>query len=302
MSTVPRTWPPPSARGPLRVAAVLVLLAVVVCGLTRPPLGGYLPRARSGPGDSPLLDAVSVTLAVAGATLLLWLTVLLWRQRRRKSDDHEPIPVPLTGRLGRLIALVVVLLVCGTAGALAWWLVRSPSSGPGSSPAGVHGGTGGTHLPSGVTQPTGEQASPLLLVGVGIVAVSTLVAAMLVRRRRGPAMRAEQPPRQADLRPAFVAARLALRGADNDRDAILACYTAMESALRRHGSPRGAADTPSEHLHRAAVAGLVDAGTARELLTVFHRARFSEHVVYPADRQIAERALARALVGPEGCI
>lgn len=105
------------------------------------------------------------------------------------------------------------------------------------------------------------------------------------------------PPDSSALTATVIAGRSALHGADdggadNDRTAILACYQAMEQSLADHGVAREGADTATEHLHRATAAGVVRPDAVSELVAVFHRARFSDHPMYAADRETAQRVLA----------
>ncbi len=94
------------------------------------------------------------------------------------------------------------------------------------------------------------------------------------------------------LREAVESGYSAMRGLDDARAAIIACYLAMEDSLGRAGTPRGAADTPDELLARAAGQGLVRGGAAARLTALFYEARFSSHPMRRADRDDAEQALA----------
>jgi hypothetical protein len=80
------------------------------------------------------------------------------------------------------------------------------------------------------------------------------------------------------------------------REAIIACYAAMEKAL---ASSPGAApqdsDTPSEVLARALGNRALSTGSATTLVEVFAEARFSRHVMTEDHREVAERALRSVL-------
>jgi hypothetical protein len=99
------------------------------------------------------------------------------------------------------------------------------------------------------------------------------------------------------LRDAVESGYSAMRGLDDARAAIIACYLAMEDSLARAGTPRAAADTPDELLARAAGQGLVQGSAAERLTALFYEARFSSHPMLRADRDDAERALAELAAG-----
>lgn len=75
------------------------------------------------------------------------------------------------------------------------------------------------------------------------------------------------------------------------RQAIIACYAAMEQALAAAGSPRRAADTPEDLLGRAHRAGVLRTPAAARLTTLFREARFSTHALGTAEREAATLAL-----------
>jgi Domain of unknown function (DUF4129) len=89
-----------------------------------------------------------------------------------------------------------------------------------------------------------------------------------------------------------VAAGTAALGATaGAREAIIACYAAMEASLATAGSPRRAADTPEELLNRAEDDGIIRTPAARRLTALFREARFSPHRLADAQRQAALAAL-----------
>jgi hypothetical protein len=80
------------------------------------------------------------------------------------------------------------------------------------------------------------------------------------------------------------------------REAIIACYAAMEHALANApGAAPLVSDTPSEVLARAVEHEAIHAGSATELVTLFAEARFSTHVMNEGHREAAERALRLVL-------
>lgn len=134
--------------------------------------------------------------------------------------------------------------------------------------------------------------SVVVFLLLSVAALAILVAALLVRRLRRTPQPVTPPPHSSALVAAVGVGRSALRGIDNDRAAILACYQAMEQSLAEHGVVREGSDTATEHLRRATAAGVVRLDAVSELLAVFHRARFSDHPVHAADRKTAQRVLA----------
>jgi hypothetical protein len=80
------------------------------------------------------------------------------------------------------------------------------------------------------------------------------------------------------------------------REAIIACYAAMEHALENSPEvvPRES-DTPSEVLARAVEHHALRADTATELVDLFEEARFSPHVMTEEHREVAVRVLSLVL-------
>jgi hypothetical protein len=80
------------------------------------------------------------------------------------------------------------------------------------------------------------------------------------------------------------------------REAIIACYAAMERELENSPEviPRES-DTPSEVLARAVEHGALRADSATELVDLFEEARFSPHVMTEEHRETAVRVLRLVL-------
>lgn len=85
------------------------------------------------------------------------------------------------------------------------------------------------------------------------------------------------------------------------REAIIACYAAMERELENSPEvvPRES-DTPSEVLARAVSHRALRAESATELVELFEEARFSPHVMTEEHRQVAVRALRLVLTELRG--
>ncbi len=282
-----------SASGLVRSAAVLALMVVVVFGAARPTLTTTVSgRVAGGQGGGRAADVLSWTLVAVGVmAVLALLSVLRWRRRRHLDEDqpHEQVLPPT--QLDRVIGLLIVLFVFCALGAAGWWAVRGGVQLPSSQ---LHNlpGANTPSMPSGARPVLARPAPTGGVFLLGGVALVILVATVLVGWRRRTPQSVTPPPHSSALAAAVVVGRSALRGADNDRDAILACYQAMEQSLADHGVARDGADTATEHLRRATAAGVVRPDTVSELVAVFHRARFSDHPVHAADRETAQRVLA----------
>jgi hypothetical protein len=80
------------------------------------------------------------------------------------------------------------------------------------------------------------------------------------------------------------------------REAIIACYAAMERELTRvPGAAPLDCDTPSEVLARAVGRHALNADSATRLVDLFEEARFSPHVMDEGHRDSAVEALRLVL-------
>lgn len=278
-----------------RFAAVLLLVGVFAAGVRRPRLAAETGLWRREDTIGPAASAAVWPLLVAGAALAALLVILVVvhahrRRRRRPEDEQVPteLPIPWTAKV---LAIAIVLAVIAALGVALWYLLHT-SPPPATTPdvGTVHPGT--PPPAAGRPEPAGGGDVWWLVVA----AVAMVGASLLLRLRAGGAARPLQPtPAPAATPPAgdVLAAGLgALREPADDRDAIIACYVAMERALDRHGVHRGVAQTPTELLARATHAQLVHDPAAAELIELFHRARHSSHPIRPAERRAAERALS----------
>jgi hypothetical protein len=93
------------------------------------------------------------------------------------------------------------------------------------------------------------------------------------------------------LAEAVAAGSRALAYQGEAREAVIACYAAMEDALSAAGSGRRATDTPEDFLRRVTGAQLIPAGPARRLTDLFREARFSRHRIAESKRDEARAAL-----------
>jgi hypothetical protein len=138
-----------------------------------------------------------------------------------------------------------------------------------------------------------------------LAALAALVIVLLRRTQVVESGREEEEvaPAEAVAR-AVAAGRAAVqdRAIRDPRQAIVACFAAMEDALTGLGgeiAPRDA-DTPSEVLSRGVAGASIPEQPAAELLRLFRVARFSTHSVGEADRTSADRALTAILASLDG--
>ncbi|WP_242903652.1 DUF4129 domain-containing protein [Actinomadura terrae] len=132
----------------------------------------------------------------------------------------------------------------------------------------------------------------VLLLGAAVITVVAVAALGYRRRSARVAEPSGDEPRSGALRTAVEAAGYALSTGDAPREAVIACYAAMEQALARSGAGPRPSDSPAEVLGRAAARGLIRGENAEALTELFRRARFSRHPVTDDDVRRARDALA----------
>jgi len=138
----------------------------------------------------------------------------------------------------------------------------------------------------------------LFLVLLAAVVLIGYLLYRLVRNRRLPraglpVLEFEDLP-DADLEQladAIAAGSRALAYQGDAREAVIACYAAMEQALSADGHGRRSADTPEDFLQRVTGARLIPAAPARRLTELFREARFSRHAIAESKREEAREAL-----------
>jgi hypothetical protein len=269
----------------IRVAVVAVLLALAAVGLRA---HGTFSRSANGSAAAASGAVLATALAVAeGVGLIAFIIVLVMARpvRPKKEDEQEPYRpyFPWWAKtLGILLALAalatppVVLLTRKT---------RKQVTPPFAAHPGVPIAKAG-HL----VNPSATTPWPVI-VGM-LVAIAAVVALALATRTR----RTPGPPRTRSvsaLIDALAAGHDALTGGGDPRQAIIACYTAMERGFAAVGSAPAAADTPAEVLTRATEAGIVRSDSAGALTGIFRRARYSTQPMTDADSNQAATALAQ---------
>jgi hypothetical protein len=278
-------------RNGVRLVLTGCLLALVAAGLRAavpaPRLDG--PFRHDGLLIGAILEAVLACLAMA-----LWV-----RHRRAQRGDL------LAARLRRVLGYVIG---AGLITIPVLYLLSRAQRQPAPRPQTVHP-TAAPATPTPTPQvhrvnPATPAAQVIVLaLLILLAAVLIFLAAWFLWRHRG-SLRSGWPGKargfpvpitaeddEPGLREAVESGYSALRGLDDARAAIIACYLAMEDSARA-GTPRGAADTPDELLARAVARGLVHGGAAARMTELFYEARFSSHPMLPADRDDAEGALA----------
>jgi hypothetical protein len=272
-----------------RLAVAAAALAVTAAGLR-----AALPSASWS--DGPLHHdgiAVGAVLEVVFAGLLVAVEV------RRRRDRGAGLPAAglragLRAFLGLALVAIPVLVLINAAGQLPH---RKPpvqaQRGLGPLPRATP-----SARPHVGTVTGGRFDYTLIWYGLLVLAIlaAAAIAVILVRRRARPGDWAdldddEEEPETA-LRRAVQSGQAALREVDDARQAIIACYVAMEGSLGRAGTVRCAAETPDELLRRAAAAGLAGGGAGATLTALFYEARFSSHPLPASARDEARDALA----------
>lgn len=134
-----------------------------------------------------------------------------------------------------------------------------------------------------------------------IMAILAVLAVMLLRGRDVVEVGMAEPDEveRRTVSEAVQAGRAAVLDVaiTDPREAIVACFAAMEDALSGMGeavAPRQE-DTSEEVLRRGVQAGVLAPEHGRTLLGLFREARYSTHPMTETDRETAARALTDAL-------
>lgn len=310
-------------RSTQRVIAVIALMIVAALALRGYIPGGEPIAERRRPPSNPAALIVVVAMVSAAVAIIGFAIIARLRDRSPRPASAGPLPRGSggTGRPSWRFALVLLALVIG------WLLmvlllmrVGGPSDGPSSAPTVVTDVGDPAPAFSPRPEPTDPDPEsdtnvvgyliPPMLVLMVLVVVGTAIAAR--RQRRGAASHTDGDD---DGAPAVTAAagQSLVRAAEvglaeigdrtrEPREAIIACYAAMERELTRvPGAVPQACDTPSEVLARAVDTRALREDSATELVELFEEARFSRHVMTEAHRDAAVGVLERVLAElPEG--
>jgi 4-amino-4-deoxy-L-arabinose transferase-like glycosyltransferase len=296
-----------------RVVAVIVLLIAIAASLR-----GYLPGVSHADRPPPQSGAsLFYVAALLGVSLVIVAVAMIVRLRdpRRMPSTASPLPARFSDGSGRPAWRVMVIAAAVLVGwlVLAWLLSRFIGSHrvdqPQSAPPATASPPKGNAAQRPGPQDNGEERDVLryLIATTVALLLMTVVGAVAARRRRvaGPRTTAGQP--LGEPAPVAAAATSLVRAAESGlaevedpdrepRQAIIACYAAMELELRRHpGAIPQDFDTPSEVLARAVEHHTLQADNATELVNLFEEARFSPHVMTETHRGRAMDVLGLVL-------
>jgi uncharacterized protein DUF4129 len=300
-----------------RVVAVLVLLIAIAAALR-----GYLPGVDRTEQHRPPDSGASLVYVAAllSVSLVIVAVALIARLRdpRRAPSSATGLPDRFSDGRGRPRWRV---LLVGAAVLVAWllllWLLsrlfmpqeQGQILGPpqSASQASVPKADNAPRRPAPPDAGADRDVLPFLIAGtVALLAMIVAAAVVNVRKRRvsaAPVEAAHAPggPTPTVVAPALVRAAESGMAEIEDRDheprqAIIACYTAMERELSRFpGAIPQDFDTPTEVLARAVEHHALHIDNAVELVNLFEEARFSPHVMDESHRASALRVLRLVL-------
>ena len=306
-----------STRRAITVVALLIIAAFA--------LRGYLPgverhAARERPHNS--TPALIIDIALLSVTVVIIGIAIVTRMRDRRAKPPRRARGPEgTGTMGRpswrfvLIALGLVV---------AWLLAvillsrvvepTQPTDQRASTPATVTQPTQATsNRPTERPRPDQPDDSGPNVVGylvppmVALLALIVLGTVIASRRQTRAASAQALSGDAADVSAPPAAAESLARAAElglaeigdlsrEPREAIIACYAAMERELTHvPGAVPQDYDTPTEVLARAVEHRALGADSATQLVELFEEARFSPHVMNEGHRDIAVRVLQLVL-------
>lgn len=299
-----------------RVVALIVLLLVVAAALR-----GYIPaphhavRSESG-GRAALVFVVSIL----AATLALVAIAVVARLRDPRA------PAPSAGALSDMLGTgrgrpSWRVLLIGLAVIVAWLLIvtlmarllmphglaPAPSPSETGAPPSSHGATPPPQQHQHRPRDGSQNMLGVLLAGTVAMLLMVVAGTVATARRRwrpvAPGVADEPVGSPAPGAPSRSLVRAAERGLaemtdprHEPREAIIACYAAMERELAHvPGAVPQDFDTPSEVLARAVEHHALQADNAVHLVNLFTEARFSPHVMNEDHRDVAVRVLRLVL-------
>jgi hypothetical protein len=297
-----------------RVVALIVLLITVAAALR-----GYLPAQKA-----PLAAvggnraAMTFVIAALAGTITLMAVAVIARWR-------DPLPVaPTAGDLSDMIGGGKArpswrVLLIGLGVIVAWLLIAmllahlfvphdiTPSAPP-PAPTTPPPARGATAPPQqNPHNASGDMLGVLLVAAVPALLVVVAAAVINTRRRwRRPTAgvvaddpvgsRAAEQPSESLVRAAEVGLAEIADLSREPREAIIACYAAMERELANvPGAKPQDFDTPTEVLARAIEHHALHADNAAQLVDLFEEARFSPHVMNEGHRELAVGVLRLVL-------
>ena len=297
-----------------RVVAVIVLLVAVAASLR-----GYLPGVERAERPRPPDSSASLVYVAAllSVSLVIVAVALISRLRdpRRPAASANPLSDRFSGGDGRPAWRVVMI---GAAVLVVWllgvWLLShfvvlrvggQPAAAP---PSTAPTPAGNAPRPPGPQDGGADRDVVHYLIASTVALLTMIVAGAVVTARRRqtgePSANAAAPlgvstPTNAS-RTLERAAERGLAAVEDPsrepREAIIACYAAMERELAHFPDavPQDF-DTPTEVLARAVEHHALHIDNATELVNLFEEARFSPHVMSEAHRESALRVLQLVL-------
>jgi hypothetical protein len=272
--------------------AVLAIAAMAATARRDGPLDG-------GVGTGVLRSVRPV--AALGAVILLAVVATVYAKHR---DDGYG----LLHRAGTATAVLLTAAAVLTPIGLLFF-GRKPEPPPAqqvapetTAPPRIPSGHGHSHVPT--SGRPGKGAADWIVLGLLYLVLAAalglllyFVIRMLARRRftrQALDLSDFDPlaPEFDQLAEAVAAGAEALEYEGDAREAVIACYSAMEVAVSVGGGGRRATDTPEEFLRRVTAANLIPAEPARKLTELFREARFSRHRIAEEERDAAREALS----------
>lgn len=305
-----------------RVIAVIALMILAAWALR-----GYVPGApersveRGPPESNPAALAAVVAMLTAAVAIIGFAIIVRLRDRRPRPPTARALPRS-PGAMGRptwrfsmialaaIIAWLLLIVVLSRVGGPepieppppdATSDVAGPASDANRPPAQLPDETDGDDSTGSNVV---DYLIPPMLILMGLVVLGTAIASRRQRRdTHDDALADDQVAGRAAPKATNSLARAAEIGlaeigdlSREPREAIIACYAAMERELTRvPGAMPQDCDTPTEVLARAVDRHALRADSATELVELFEEARFSPHVMTETHRDAAVRVLHRVL-------
>jgi hypothetical protein len=300
-----------------RVVAVLVLLILLAAALR-----GYLPAHHASRPEEVGGSRAAMMFLVVALSAALALVAFSIIARLRDPRTVAPSSADLSEMLGGGSArpsLRAVLIAVGVV--VAWLLITillsrlfaapdvglvAPQADSSATPAPSPSGGGQTPKPQPRHKATGDSLETLLAF-VPVLLLLFAGGIFASRRRRPPASPRVESHSHVDSPLPETASESLVRAAEvglaamadlsrEPREAIIACYAAMERELANvPGAIPQDADTPTEVLARAVEHHALHADNAVQLVNLFEEARFSPHVMNEGHRETAVRLLELVL-------
>jgi uncharacterized membrane protein len=305
---------PGTERATGRVVALGALLV-----LTGIALRGYLPgqHRAAAPDHGNNSAAMVAVIALLGAAIVIITVAIVATLRQPPSprQTRQYVERRYGGERARLTWRIVLILL---AVLLAWLIVvvllmqasiavdfgHPPDTTAPTTPAPTTAGQSRPPPPD-PQQDAGGLFWYLLTATIVMLVVWAAGLVVALRRQRRPlapssgSHYADETPQPPGAQPLALAAERGLAEMGDlsrePREAIIACYAAMEDALVDAGAQPQDSDTPSEVLARAVEHHAIHSDRATELVELFAEARFSPHVMTEEHRETALRALELVL-------